>query len=112
MAPGGLRLVLIVILLCQPAVWVSLEAPATTLDHRECQKHTGRHTYTVAQRTCPALCPQYQMTVVSRGKATVLDPDQVISLQNISWQRGHAAASHSLTDSVITKSPSWFLMLI
>lgn len=48
MALGGLRLVLIVISLCQPAVWASLEATATTLDHRECQKHTGRHTYTVA----------------------------------------------------------------
>ena len=99
MARGGLRLVLIVTLLCQPAVWVSLEATATTLDHRECQKHTKRRTYTVAQRTCPVFCPQYQMAVVSRSKATMLDPGQVISLQNISRQRGHSAASESLAAS-------------
>ncbi len=84
MARGGLRLLVFITFLCQPVVWVSLEARAPTLDHRECQKHTNTHTYTVAQRTCPVLCPQYQMAVVSRGRATVLDSGQVISFQNIS----------------------------
>ena len=78
----------------------------------ETHKHTHTQMYTVAQRTCPVLCPQYQMAVVSRGRATVLDPGQVISFQNISQQRGHSAASESLAASVITKSPFCFIILI
>lgn len=34
---------------------------------------------------------------VSRGRATLLDPGQVISLQNISEQQGHPAASWRLS---------------
>ena len=47
--------------------------------HHHTHTHTITHTPgTVAQGTCPVLCPRYQTATVSRGGATALDPGQVV----------------------------------
>lgn len=96
-AGGGSSLLVFVTFPCQPAVRVSLEARA---QHRS-QAVSQTHTYTVAERSGAVLCPQYQMAVVSRGRATELDPGQVISEYFIE-QRGRSAASETSAASVIT----------
>lgn len=40
---GGSSLLVFVTSVCQPAVWASLEAGSTALDHRECQRRTDTH---------------------------------------------------------------------
>lgn len=52
---GGLSLLVSVTFLCQPTVWVSLEARAATLDHRERQKHQKpTHVYSSTEdSSCP-----------------------------------------------------------
>lgn len=100
---SGLSLLVSVTFLSQPTV---LEPQEGQSHHTRSQgvSETYKHAH-VYSRTEDLPCPQSQMAVVSRGRATLLDPGQVISLQRSFCCIGEfSSLSHHKVSIVVFKT--------